>query len=224
MNLTEWLKIYGDICSDLGIVPQDDYESSVSLSVILGGDSSMSVLEKYYGGTYWVIGGGKNLSRSIDMVEGGRTIVADSALGTFIDNIGIPDIVVTDLDSEISRLVEASENGSLLVIHAHGDNRDLISRYSRNFYGKVIGTTQNMPLENVFNFFGFTDGDRSAYLAHHLKAESINLIGFDFENPAPKEGSDPDRKLVKLKWARKLLNNLAMERGKEFVDGDLIIL
>ena len=45
----------------------------------------------------------------------------------------------------------------------------------------VIGTTQIEPISDVYNFGGFTDGDRAVFLAEHFGAKEIELVGFDFE-------------------------------------------
>ena len=69
----------------------------------------------------------------------------------------------------------------------------------------VVGTTQARPLENVYNFGGFSDGDRCVFLAKEFGAKTIKIIGFDLDdtNVTPK-------KLKKLKWARKLLGDLGI--------------
>ena len=37
-----------------------------------------------------------------------------------------------------------------------------------------------MPVKNVYNFGGFTDGDRSVFWAEEFGAKEIILIGMDF--------------------------------------------
>ncbi|MCQ2079978.1 MAG: hypothetical protein MJZ38_08005, partial [archaeon] len=41
--------------------------------------------------------------------------------------------------------------------------------------------------------------------AREFGARRIVLYGFDFDNPHPKEGSDPAVKLRKLKWAERII-------------------
>ncbi len=67
--------------------------------------------------------------------------------------------------------------------------------------GNIIGSTQVQPLENVFNFGGFTDGDRCVFLAKEFQASGIMMIGFDFNDP-----DVTDLKKKKLKWAKKLIS------------------
>ena len=93
------------------------------------------------------------------------------------------------------------------MIHAHGDNIDLIMKYAKEFTGKVILTTQSKPDMVLYNFGGFTDGDRSVCFARHMGARKIILYGFDFDNPSSKKESDPSVKLKKLRWAERIIGD-----------------
>lgn len=117
----------------------------------------------------------------------------------------LPDIIVTDLDGNVEDQIKANEMGSIAVIHAHGDNIPAIRKYAPLFKGRVVLTTQSEPFDNVYNFGGFTDGDRAFLMAKHFGATKISLFGFDFENPREKEGKDIEIKRKKLKWAKKLI-------------------
>ena len=70
-----------------------------------------------------------------------------------------------------------------------------------------------MPLNNVYNFGGFTDGDRSVFLAEELGASQIILVGMDLGNEIGKYSKDTVRdselKKAKMKVAKKLLAMLA---------------
>lgn len=93
-----------------------------------------------------------------------------------------------------------------MVVHAHGDNMDALSEEVPRLK-RIIGTTQSKPLDNVYNFGGFTDGDRCVFLAQEFGARSITLIGFDF-----KDTNVTPLKKKKLAWAEKLIN-MAMGEG-----------
>ena len=86
-----------------------------------------------------------------------------------------------------------------MVVHAHGDNMEALGKEVPRLK-RVIGTTQSKPLKNVYNFGGFTDGDRGVFLAKEMGARSITLIGFDFRD----ENVTPLKK-KKLVWAEKLI-------------------
>ncbi len=119
----------------------------------------------------------------------------------YLDAQGIcPDAVFTDLDGATDRLLELNESGTIVVIHAHGDNMPLLRYWVPRFKGPVVATTQSAPLKNVYNFGGFSDGDRAVFAADELGAEHITIIGFDLDD----ENVDPVKR-GKLSWARKLL-------------------
>src|SRR5215218_6976206 len=86
-------------------------------------------------------------------------IAADGAVQFLIENKVRPDIVVTDLDGNPAFLQKAEKMGATMVVHAHGDNTGMLKKLVPKFK-KLVGTTQVMPVENVYNFGGFTDGDR----------------------------------------------------------------
>jgi len=63
-----------------------------------------------------------------------------------------------------------------------------------------MGTAQCRPPPGLYNFGGFTDGDRCVFLAQELGAAKIKLVGFDYED----ESVTP-RKKKKLAWAKRLI-------------------
>ena len=67
---------------------------------------------------------------------------------------------------------------------------------------------QCRPPQGLYNFGGFTDGDRCVFLAKELGAASIKLVGFDFED----ESVTP-RKRKKLAWAKRLIDWLLSENS-----------
>jgi uncharacterized Rossmann fold enzyme len=150
-------------------------------------------------------------------------IVADSAIDAFYPAEGCPDIMVTDLDGNPDLIALCAENGTATVVHAHGDNITRISDIVPNLNGMILGTCQTEPPPSgLRNIGGFTDGDRSAYLADFLGARTITLAGFDFTAPAEKPGGNPVRKKLKLEWARKYLEALAQKRGKTMIISEII--
>jgi len=76
----------------------------------------------------------------------------------------------------------------------------LLRHWVPRFPGPVVATTQAAPLPHVYNFGGFTDGDRAVFAADELGASRIALVGFDLDD----KNVDP-LKRGKLVWARKLL-------------------
>jgi uncharacterized Rossmann fold enzyme len=126
----------------------------------------------------------------------------------------LPDIIVTDLDGNVTDQIKANLHGSVVIIHAHGDNIDKIRKYIPEFKEKLVGTTQTdpTPFENLHNFGGFTDGDRAVILADHFHAKKITLIGFDFGDKIGQysfaEKKDIELKFRKLSWCRILIGSV----------------
>ncbi len=129
-----------------------------------------------------------------------------------------PDIVITDLDGEWNAILWAILNGSITLIHAHGDNFNLIKAFF-NQNNKLLntnliwGTTQIDLQTNLFNYGGFTDGDRAIFLTFHYQSPIIALAGFDFGEEIgefsmlnPFILKDPERKIKKFSIAKHLLD------------------
>ena len=135
----------------------------------------------------------------------GVVIAADEATSLLMVHGKIPDIIVTDLDGNMEDILEANKKKSIAVVHAHGDNIEALKKWLPKFEGYVAITTQTEPFDGVYNFGGFTDGDRAYCMARHFHACQIFLIGFDFENVVEKEGKDATIKARKLKWAERII-------------------
>jgi uncharacterized Rossmann fold enzyme len=136
-------------------------------------------------------------------------IAADGATAVCLDAGLVPTVVVTDLDGPVAAEIAANRRGSVVVIHAHGDNQAALAEWVGQFPGEVVGSWSGPPRPHLLNVGGFTDGDRAAYLADHLGAERILLWGFDFERTAPTDPATHEVKLVKLTWAGRVLGDLA---------------
>jgi uncharacterized Rossmann fold enzyme len=145
------------------------------------------------------------------IVEGELLVAADGATSTLVSNDLLPDIIVTDLDGAVSDQVEANARGSVVFVHAHGDNREAVERHVPAFEGALIGTCQCAPVVGLFNFGGFTDGDRAACILSELGVSRIRLAGFDLDAPSTKPGRSPEVKARKLAWARRILTLLSQQ-------------
>ncbi|MCL4342193.1 MAG: DUF115 domain-containing protein [Candidatus Thermoplasmatota archaeon] len=221
MNLREWFVLYREISEALHIDTRMDFISSLKLSSILL-NSEQVIPVGFYGRNISIFGPAR-INCSSDQLKSDLTIIADSALKQFLENNEnrAPDIIVTDLDGSLEDIRNSALNGTTVFVHAHGDNIKKIERIVPSIKGNIIGTTQNYPLHNVSNFFGFTDGDRSAFIAMMLRPKSVRFFGFDFKRPQPKPGVDMNIKMKKLKIAEMLIGkagNIAKEAGtSEFV-------
>jgi uncharacterized Rossmann fold enzyme len=202
----DWAPLYEEILESFGYDRASDESSARMLKAMMMNSDLISddgvVIQK----KATVFGCSVDLEKDIlSTAPRGTLIASGSAVGR-LNEAGIcPDIVVTDLDGDIEPQIEASRIGAITFIHAHGDNSHLIQMYAQEFLGPVILTTQSRPDNIVSNYGGFTDGDRAVCIARHFGARDILLLGFDFEKPMEKKGSDPMTKSMKLKWAKKII-------------------
>ena len=203
MKTEEWEPYYVRILDFFGFDRADDEEAARLLSTILPRDDIALLTEKISGAEVIVAGNAPSLPADIKKTDfSGKVVIAADAAARVMKKGGvIPDIVFTDLDGLDDDVLEMNEAGTILAVHAHGDNMPLVKSWVPKMKGPVVGTTQSMPLANVYNFGGFSDGDRGVFAAHELGAASVSLIGFDLDDTSV----DPV-KHGKLMIARKLLH------------------
>ena len=162
----------------------------------------------------FVIGAGPSLPYCIPILKKHKKItkiVADGATKAIIENGLRPDIVVTDLDGDITSLKKAGSKNTIMVVHAHGDNSEKL--HLLKYFKNCVGTTQTKPIGKIHNFGGFTDGDRCVFLANHFQAKKIILLGMDFGTRIGKYSKtrvlNRTIKIKKLRRGKKLLEWLA---------------
>lgn len=153
-------------------------------------------------------------------------ISADGATTALLNENIIPDIIVSDLDGKIEDIIKSNKLGSFLVIHAHGDNINTLKKYVP-FLKNMIGTCQSLPHDLIYNFGGFSDGDRAVFLASAIGSKKVILAGMDFGNLVTKysrpknenkiEAADNIKK-KKLKYAEELVNWIKDNTNIEIVN------
>jgi uncharacterized Rossmann fold enzyme len=227
MDFDVWESYYKAILQSMDYDRDRDEVVAYQLSSMLAKRSSQLVpteeLEAMIKGQHvFVFGDGPSLESDIKGFDfRSLRVAADGATTKLLDRGIQPNIIVTDLDGEVEDQVEANREGAIVIIHAHGDNQDLVKEWVPRFKGRILGTTQSVPIENVHNFGGFTDGDRCAYMCDHFGAISVILVAFNFDD------TDEDylrslgpTKVKKLTWGGMLLSNLL--RSELFFFEDLV--
>ena len=210
-----WEKRYVEILKEFNFSRKKDTESARVLNSILKRKFPIKKLQKKIRNqTVFVVGAGSSLVSSIPILKKYKNItkiVADGATRALIENKIRPDVVVTDLDGDPEFLKKASKGGAIMVVHSHGDNIEKLQLASE--FRSCIGTTEGQQFGKIYNFGGFTDGDRCVFLAKYFMAKKIILFGMDF---GPKIGRyskikvyDRRTKLRKLHRGKKLLEWLA---------------
>jgi 2-amino-4-hydroxy-6-hydroxymethyldihydropteridine diphosphokinase len=200
MQFSDWESHYREIADYFGFDRAADEEAARLLASLLDRDNLLSLTSLTDGNEVTVCGNAPCLKDDLEKITG--IVFAADAAAEVLDSHGIfPDAIFTDLDGATDRFVGLNNEGTIIIIHAHGDNMPLLKYWVPRFTGKVVGTTQAAPLPHVYNFGGFSDGDRAVFTADELGATDITLAGFDLDD----ENVDP-MKRGKLRWARKLLS------------------
>ena len=201
------MRIYQKIERDFNYPYEREKEARDKLSELIGEQFiKIDYLKKEIGNEVYVVGFSPNLEKEIEIIpENARIIAADGAGGVLKEYGIIPNIIMSDLDGDIDFLFSSD---IIFGIHAHGNNIEklgIVKKIKRKF-----GTTQIEPIWNIYNFGGFTDGDRCVFLAHYFRAK-IHIVGFDFEKVRNKKGKREEIKRKKLEWARWLIGYLEKE-------------
>ncbi len=220
MNYKEIHKIYTEILEDFNFSYFEDIKSALILDEILREKKEYVVRsidrlkKKIKGKKVFIYGAGdKNLdvnliNTALQKDNNICKIVADKALN-FLNFK--PDIVVTDLDGDLERILNADKQGAIIVVHAHGDNIHKLKFVKR--LKNVVGTCQVKPFGLLKNFGGFTDGDRAVFLAQSFGASEIHLIAFNFDKVSTCT-TNAEVKLKKLKWAKRLIKYIEKRGAK----------
>ena len=221
MTVLGWAARYNEIINDFGYSKKKDGQSSRLLDSLLSKKTRVAELKKLIENeTVFIIGAGPSLLSCIPILKKYdkiTKIVADGAITALIENNLKANIVVTDLDGDISVLKRVGKTNTIMVVHAHGDNIEKL-HLAKNFKN-CIGTTQVKPSGKIHNFGGFTDADRCVFLANHFKAKKIILFGMDFGTTigsfSKTRVANKDVKIRKLRRGKKLLEWLAQKSRSE---------
>lgn len=211
MEFTEWEPIYEAILADFGFDRAADEAAREDLAAVAEPFETDRL--DCTGQTVAVAGAGPSLEAETSVArEADRVFAASTATDRLVAEGIDVDAMVTDLDKNPETVAERTRNGAITVVHAHGDNRDLLAEWLAEVDPEhLLGTTQAAPTDSVANVGGFTDGDRAAFLADAMGAAEIRFLGWDFEDP-----DVTGMKAQKLDWAERLLELLERRRGDRF--------
>lgn len=230
LDIEAWMEKYYWIAKIMGYNVSRDREATLILASILRDIEPPLglVREVLRDNDVVVFGAGPSLDSQVDMLLENRRgllersvlVAADGASEALLERGLTPNILVTDLDGGDDIILDCARRGSVLAIHAHGDNIGLIKRLVPEilkYTKKIIGTTQVEPIPPIQNFGGFTDGDRGVFLAWNFDCKRIFMVGMDFgdmvglrSKPWLRRNARASReKLLKLKIAEELVSWLA---------------
>jgi len=221
-SLENWLSFwYPKICDYLGIDAEKDTDALLFTTLNYQSNVSEDELRKIIEGREIIIlAPGIKLEEEFNAFFSSSSladkvvICADGATSFFASKGLIPDIITSDIDGNVNDQILAQRKGSILLLHVHGDNTDLVNQYIKEISKKkFMITTQSQPVEGTFNFLGFTDGDRALCLASIMNAKSITLLGFDFGEKIGEFSKEKsltesmkERKMKKFAIAKSIIN------------------
>ncbi len=204
MVISGWNKKYNEILKEFGYSKKDDIESAKILNSKITKKIPKKTLTKLIqNNDVFIIGAGPSLLKSIKTLKkfsNGVKIVADGAIQAFLENDLKADILVTDLDGDLKSIKKIGKTNTLIFVHAHGDNMEKLDLVSG--FKNWAGTTQTKEFGKLYNFGGFTDGDRCVFLANYFNAKNIILVGMDFGNTIGKYSKNISNKTLKRKKLR----------------------
>lgn len=214
MNFDTWEPVYDAICADMGYDRTADEHARDRLAALVDGAGTLSVDSvAFQGKTVAVAAPGPGLEDALDAVAAADVVLAAGTAADRLLEVGrAVDWIVTDLDGHAGRVGEFTREGCRVAVHAHGDNVALLEEYVPTYdLEAVLPTTQAAPVGPVRNFGGFTDGDRAAFFADALEAETLTFPGWDLADESV--GAEKRRK---LRWAARLLAWLERRRDAHF--------
>lgn len=226
MKWSLWKPRYQRIVRELELDERADTEAARTLNALLSEPDLEGLRRLIRGHPCVVFGAGPSLeedalSLSLRGFRNATIITADGATSVLLQ-YRVPDVVVTDLDGDLKDLLRAWRSGAWLVVHAHGDNVSKLMEIGHELRSgiRALGTTQVKPFGKLFNFGGFTDGDRAAFMAHELGASKIMLAGMDLSDRIGKHSGsrNPRRTRAKLRICEQLLSWLATDLGAPLVN------
>ena len=208
MKTEEWEPHYSEILDYFGFSREDDERAAQVLAELLPRDDTDLLRAAIHGHECIVCGNAPGLLDEVRATDfSGRVVIAADAAARVLLHAGHrPDVILSDIDGMDDDFLSMNVQGTILVLHAHGDNIPLVRSWVPKVRGPVVGTTQATPMPHVYNFGGFSDGDRCVFCAHELGAAGVTLIGFDLDDRLV----DPV-KHGKLIIARKLLKLLGYD-------------
>ena len=221
MEYPDWSPTYRRIAEEFGFPFDREVRSADRLEALLPPSAREPplprVARRLAGREVVIVGtapgaGPPPIWRLADRATGTAVVAADGATAACLGAGIVPDVVVTDLDGDLPAEVVANRRGSLVVVHAHGDNRPALEEWVPQFPGEVAGSWAGPPRPALLDVGGFTDGDRGVYLAEHVGARRLVLWGLDFDHVAETDPSRAQRALIKLAWARRSIDRLVEQR------------
>jgi uncharacterized Rossmann fold enzyme len=144
MNFEEWEPHYLQILDYFGFSREDDEKAARVLAGLLTRDDLPRLSTLCRGAEITVCGNAPTLKHELASVRG-TVFAADAASEVLLDHGIRPAAVFTDLDGATDRYLEMNREGTVMVVHAHGDNIPLLRHWVPRFPGPLVGLRCGCP-------------------------------------------------------------------------------
>ena len=144
-------------------------------------DNLLSLAALTCGNEVTVCGNAPCLKDELGKIRG-VVFAADAAADVLDDNGIRPDAVFTDLDGATDRLIALNEEGTIVVIHAHGDNMPLLRHWVPRFTGPVVATTQSSPAPACPQLRRVYRRGPGGLCSRRTGCSAVTLVGFDLDD------------------------------------------
>src|SRR5512137_1172689 len=125
MEFKDWEPHYCEILEYFGFDRAGDEKAARLLASLMPRDNLLSLAALTCDNPVTVCGNAPCLKDELGKIHG--VVFAADAAADVLDTYGIrPDAVFTDLDGASDRLLALNEEGTIVVVHAHGDNIELL--------------------------------------------------------------------------------------------------
>ena len=233
LDWSAWEPLYREVATDLGLSIPNDYSTAEKYKLAVehrfkdGCSPLISQIASWKKIKAWIFGAGPSLEQDFITFQQHFSSEKDLVVGVdgaslFLREKGyVPDLIFSDGDGSLDAILDCVTNGSILILHAHGDNYSIIDKLlSKIKIYTFIPTVQTKPAEPyLYNFGGFTDGDRAiSAVLEWFTGITVLLVGFTFGNVQGRY-SKPHKlknhaeasefKLKKLAFAKKYIAILA---------------
>ncbi|HJK39998.1 MAG TPA: DUF115 domain-containing protein, partial [Methanocorpusculum sp.] len=128
MKAEEWEPYYSEILDFFGFSREDDEHAAHVLAELLPRDDIAVLRETISGQDCIVCGNAPSLADEIRKTDfSGKVIIAADAAARVLFHAGHrPDVILSDIDGMDDDFLVMNDLGTILVLHAHGDNIPLV--------------------------------------------------------------------------------------------------
>jgi uncharacterized Rossmann fold enzyme len=133
-----------------------------------------------------ILGGSSSLEKALlqgRLNDCHRLLTVDGATRLALEYGFRPDIIVGDADGGLAPIIKSSQQGSLVILHVHGDNMWIASYLVPLLKNYMVSVQCNPLPPYTWIIPGFTDGERALGFAILCGASRVRVYGMNVDEP-----------------------------------------